>query len=297
MGLEGLAVPTPTIFGPDGELLPGQNARFTRNLCDAGVDHIFAAGTLGEFPLLNDAERELLVESVIESLTGHADAWIGVGAPSTRAAVANAVRAEEAGAAALVVVPPYFLRPTVAAIDRYYRDVKAAVGIPVLAYNIPSCVGYPLAPELVHALARDGVLHGIKDTSGSLSSVRSFLEGAPPGFAVVPGNDEFASASIAAGAAGAVMGIANILPKLCVQLVAAARGKDTLRAAELQRTVDRMVDVTRTGPFPATDKFLSARLRGAEVGYRAPYGPLTPDEERRVMDALAPHANEFDAFR
>ncbi len=296
MSLGGLVVPTPTIFADDGSLHAGKNARYTRVLCDAGVDHIFALGTLGEFTSIRESERKALVESVIESLTGRADAWIGCGAGSTAVAVERAEQAEEAGAAAIVAVPPFFLRPTEAAIERYYRAIRAAVRLPVLAYNIPGHVGYALPAPLVGRLARAGTLQGLKDTSESFPSLEGFLAAGGPGFAVLPGDDIFASRAIAAGAAGAVMGMANLLPKLCVKLVAAATARDEPAARSLQATVDRLARVAAAGPFPSADKFLAAHLRGAEVGYRSPYDPLTSEEEQRVLAALAPDEREFRSY-
>jgi 4-hydroxy-tetrahydrodipicolinate synthase len=286
--LDGLIVPVPTLFTSDGELDPGKNARFVRDLADAKVDHLFVLGSLGEFPSVTDDERPRLLEATIDSIPGKSDAWIGCGAPSTRQAVRYATDAEGAGAAAIVAVPPYYLHPSPAEIDRYYRAIKAAVKIPLLAYNIPSLVGYALAPAQLHGLYRDGVLAGTKDTSGSLASVKGFLHGAPEGFAVFPGDDAFAADSIAAGARGAVMGMANLVPKLCVELVSAARARDAARAQELQAVVSALVEVTHAGPFPSVDKFLAARLRKAEVGYRAPYDPLSVEEERAVLARLAP---------
>jgi 4-hydroxy-tetrahydrodipicolinate synthase len=288
MSLAGLVVPLPTLFTDDGGLDIGKNAKFARGLSDAKVDHLFVLGSLGEFPSLTDAERARLFEVVIESATGKTDVWVGCGAPSTRQAVAYAEAAESEGAAAVVIVPPYYLHPPLRAVERYYRAVRAAVTVPILAYNIPSLVGYALSPELVHGLARDRVIDGLKDTAGSLESITSFLTGAPTGFPVFPGDDAFASAAIARGAKGAVMGIANIVPKLCVELVAAARAGEHARAEELQRLVDALVDVDRQGPFPSTVKFLAAQMRAAEVGYRAPYDALTPEEETAVLHHLEP---------
>jgi len=288
MVLEGLSVPVPTQFTSDGAIDPGRNARFARDLSDAHVDHLFVLGSLGEFPSITSAERGPLVEVVVESAAGRTDAWVGCGAPSTAQAVAFAEQAEGVGAAALVAVPPYYLRPSMSAVDHYYRTLRKAVTVPLLAYNIPSLVGYALPPALVHALARDGVLAGIKDTAGSLESVMGFLTGAPQGFAVFPGYDALAAAAIESGAKGAVMGLANIVPKLCVELVSTARRGDRTRAQELQSLVNRLVEVVRSGPFPSTDKFLAAHLRGAEVGYRAPYEPLTSSEEAAVLARLEP---------
>jgi 4-hydroxy-tetrahydrodipicolinate synthase len=294
--LEGLVVPVATQFADDGELDYGKNARFVRDLADAKVDHLFVLGSLGEFPSITDEERPRLLEATVDSIPGRADAWVGCGAPSTRQAVRYASDAEGAGAAVIVAVPPYYLHPSPAEIDRYYRAIHASIGIPLLAYNIPSLVGYALVPARLHTLYRDGVIAGTKDTSGSLASVRSFLDGAPEGFAVFPGDDDLALDSIEAGARGAVMGLANIVPKLCVALVAAARAHDTPRARELQELVAALGEVARVGPFPSTVKFLAAHLRHAEVGYRAPYGPLSPEEERAVLDRLAPLRDRLAPF-
>jgi dihydrodipicolinate synthase/N-acetylneuraminate lyase len=276
------------MFGEDGRLDPGRNARFTRQLCDARVDHIFLLGTLGEFPLVTPEERPALLESIIESLSWHADCWVGCGAPSTAQAVAYALGAEEAGAAAIVAVPPYYLSPTEASIQQYYRAIRKAVGVPVLAYNIPAHVGYALSPAVVHGLAREKVLAGIKDTSGSIDSVAGFLHDAPPDFAVFPGDDLLAAPAIAAGAAGAVMGSANVVPRLAVELVAAARNKAADRVAELVGPLTALLGAMQAGPFPSVVKYLAQKLRGLEVGYREPYGPLTPEERSRVDAALAP---------
>lgn len=288
MSLDGLSVPIPTLFTAEGAVDPGKNTRFARDLSDAKVDHLFVLGSLGEFPSVTPVERGPLIDIVVESATGKTDVWAGCGAPSTAQAVAFAEEAESLGAAAVVAVPPFYLRPTPASIARYFRAIRKVVTVPLFAYNIPSLVGYAISPALVHELAREGVVAGVKDTSGSLESVLGFVTGAPEGFAVFPGDDALASSAIAQGAKGAVMGLANLVPKLCVELVASARRGDASRAAELQGLVDRLVDVTRAGPFPSTDKFLAARLRGSEVGYRSPYDPLTPEEEARVLAKLEP---------
>jgi dihydrodipicolinate synthase/N-acetylneuraminate lyase len=269
VALDGLAVPVPTIFGTNGEIDAGQNARFTRQLCDARVDHIFALGTTGEFPLVTAPERPVLIESIIESLGWHTDAWVGCGAPATAQAVAHAEQAEEAGATAVVVVPPYYLTPTEASIKHYH-------------------VGYALSPALVHELAREKVLAGIKDTSGSIDSVHGFLQGAPEGFAVFPGDDVLAASAIAAGAVGAIMGSANVVPRLAVDLVSAARRRDQPKVTELETPLRALLAALEAGPYPAVVKYLAQKLRGAGVGYREPYGPLTSEERAKVDSALAP---------
>ena len=296
MELEGLTVPIPTLFDTQGAVDGEKIRHFVSGLCDREVDHIFALGTLGEFPSVEDAERGGILRASREGLRGRVNLWVGCGAPSVRRAVRYAREAADTGATALLAVPPYFLKPTEEGIVDYYRAIRRATALPLLAYNIPSHVGYGLRPELVHHLAQEGVLAGVKDTSGRFESVKAFLAGAPAGFAVLPGDDVLAFPGVRQGAAGAVMGLANIVPGLCVRLLRAARSSDPRKGEELQQLLERFAQAVELGPFPATDKMLAQRLRAVEVGYRAPFGPPTAEEEGRVLSALAPIESSLRAL-
>ncbi len=296
MAISGLSVPVPTLFDAEGALDPERNRRFAEGLSRAGVDHLFGLGSLGEFPSVEEPERRGLLVALRDGLKGSTDLWVGIGAPSTRLAVRHAREADDLGAAALVAVPPYYLAPTESAIADYYRSLAGATGTPLLAYNIPSKVGYALRPELVHALGRDRVLAGVKDTAGAIASVRSFLSGAPEGFVVFPGDDALVLESMRAGAAGGVMGTANAVPRLGLALVRAARDPASKEADHLQSLVDRLAEAQGSAPFPSSVKFLARHLRGAPDGYRPPYGPLTDEEEGRLVRLLEPVAAELEGF-
>lgn len=296
MALEGLAAPALTMFGSNEAVDPGRNSRFVRELCEAHVDHVFVLGSTGEFPSLTARERGPLIDIAVDSVTAGVDVWAGCGAPSTAQAIGFAQEAEELGVTALVAVPPYYLHPSMHSVDRYYRALRKAVSVPLLAYNNPFLVGYPLPASLLHSLARDGVLAGVKDSGGSFESVDAYLTDAPEGFAVLPGDPPLASAAIERGAKGAVMAVSNIVPRLCVELVAAARGGNWVRARELQPVVDELVTLVKSGPPISTIKFLAANLRGCEVGYRAPYDALTPEEEAAVLARLEPLRHRLAPF-
>ncbi|MEM0128712.1 MAG: dihydrodipicolinate synthase family protein [Thermoplasmata archaeon] len=283
MSFHGLVVPLPTIFGADGTLDADGTAAFALSVAKGGADRLFVLGSLGEFPLLTREERREVVARTVAMARGSAPVWAGTGAPSTAEAIALSRDAESAGAEALVVVPPYYLHPAPGAIERYYRAIRRAVSVPLYAYNIPSLVGYPLDPSLVGRLGRDGVLAGIKDTSESLASVETFLRAGPEGFEVMPGDDALAAPAIARGAAGAVMGLANVLPRLGRAIVAAAHRGDGAEVVRLQELIEALAFVVAGGPFPSAGKFLASRVRGVRVGYRSPCDPLSPEEERRVL--------------
>ncbi|MGI0140840.1 MAG: dihydrodipicolinate synthase family protein [Thermoplasmata archaeon] len=297
MTFQGLIVPVPTLFDERGEVDPERTAEFTQGLRAAGADRIFALGSLGEFPSVTREERATVIAAVVAASPKAKDVWAGTGAPSTREAVSLSQAAEGSGATALVVVPPYYLHPALGAIDRYYRDIRAAVSIPVYAYNIPSLVGYALPPSLVHRLGTERILAGVKDTSESLASLEAFLEGAPPGFEVLPGDDHLAAPAIARGASGAIMGLANLFPKLAQNLIRAARSNAGSEVTRLQNLIETLQFVVAGAPFPSAGKFLAARIRGVRVGYRSPYDALTPDEEAHLLSRWTPVESRFAEFR
>jgi 4-hydroxy-tetrahydrodipicolinate synthase len=288
VAIGGLVVPVPTVFGPDGAIDREGTQSYVHGLARDGVDHIFLLGTIGEFPSVEDDERAGLISAALAGLTGKTDLWVGVGAPATRRAVRFAKAAEEAGATALVATPPYYLHPTDAAIADYYRALRAATKRPLLAYNIPSRVGYALSPGLVHSLASSGTLQAMKDTSGTIESVRSYLDKRPMGFQVLPGDDVLATLSFRAGASGAVMGTANLVPRLAIELMRSLPSGLPARTNELQSLINALAALAADGPFPSTLKFLATNIRGAPSGHRAPYGPLTPAEETHVLKGLRP---------
>lgn len=296
MTLEGLVVPAPTFFDDGGAVDRAKNARFTRDLLDIGVTRIFTMGTLGEAAGLGLEDREVLLESVCESSSFSSEVWAGVGAPSTRLAIAYADQAESAGASVLVATPPYFLRPSADGIRDYFRALRAQTKLPLVAYNIPSCVGYALPAELLHELGKAGTIQGVKSTTGSFEDVKAALHGAPEGFAVLPGDDEFALDSHALGATGAVMGTANVLPALAVAFIGALQSKDEAKARELQGLITSLRKVVQAGPFPSSVKFLAHHFRDSVEGYRSPHLPLTETERQTVLAAWAPHDEAFKPY-
>jgi dihydrodipicolinate synthase/N-acetylneuraminate lyase len=296
MELEGLVVPSLTLFDAQGEVDGPSNARFARDLQDEGIRHIFVLGSLGEFPGLDFEERSRLLEAVVESCTFPSDVWSGVGAPSTKLALAFADQAETLGASVLVATPPYYLHPDAFGLRDYYRSLRRQTRLPLLAYNIPSLVGYALEPGLVHELATEGVLNGIKDTSGSLDSIRSFLRGAPEGFAVLPGDDPLVLPALKEGAAGGIMGTANVLPRLDVEFMDAARKKDWVTAEKLHDLIQGLHALFFRAPFPSSVKFLAQYLRQTPVGYRSPYLPLTEEQQNRLKEDLRRWEDSFRQY-
>ena len=237
--LAGVLAPVTTPFDArSGEVDTTALAANVRAHVAAGLAGVVVAGSNGEGPLLDDAERVRLVETA-RAVTP-ADRWLlaGAGAESTRAAVRLARAAGAAGAdAALVVAPHYVGAPmmTAQALTMHFGRIADESPIPVVLYNIPKYMHYTLAPELVHGLSQHGNIRGIKDSSGDIALLAAYLNFRSPRFAVLLGSAQLLGEGMRSGADGGILAVSMFAPALTLGLYDAATRGDPAAAALQQR--------------------------------------------------------------
>ncbi len=225
--LKGLFPPLATPYQAD-ESLDEAALRDLVQFLLPNVDGLIVNGTTGDFPLLSRAERRRAVEVVIDAVNGAKPVFAGTGAPSTREAIALTRDAQDAGADAVMVVAPYYLRPSAAGLLRHFRDVAAsAPDLPIILYNFPQLVGQPIPVEVVAQLQADHPnIAGMKDTSGDLTYMLHVLEATDASFQVLVGRGTVVVPGLAAGAVGAVLADANLIPERWQTLLTAVRAGD-----------------------------------------------------------------------
>ena len=211
------------------------------------VDHILAGGCSGLFVLggvgvgawLNSAQRQGIVRASVRAAAGRAPVLVGVMLPGTAPACEAALQAADTGADALVVGSPYYFGVDAASQRRHVEAVLAATPLPVLLYNIPQCTHAPLALETVEALADEPRVLGVKDSWGDLTYFQSLLDMKRnrPSFRVLQGHEHVALASLLLGADGLIPGLANVAPRIMVDLLRAARAADLETCNRLNRDV------------------------------------------------------------
>ena len=223
MALEGLLVPAVTLFSDAGALDGPRNSKYVRGLLDDGIRHILTLGRPGESTLLTPAERETLVERVVESVTFGSEVWAGNGGGSTEESVAQADSAEAAGAADLVVRAPAGTPPAGSVLSEHFRTLRAQTKLPLVAYNVPLEVGYPLPPIVVHELGRDGTLQGLLDGGDDARARAAYREGAPEGLALFGDEADLGPGGPSTGLHGVCLESANVLPRLVVKFLELAK--------------------------------------------------------------------------
>jgi len=276
--LQGIIPPTFTAFHPDGALDLEKTQWHINYVIEGGVHGVFPCGTMGEGPLLSFDEKVQVIGAAVEAASGRVPVLAGVGYPSTRETVDLAQEAERMGADAVIVVTPYYYPPAEEGLIAHYRAVCEAVRIPVLVYHIPSRTGNYLSPDLIPRLAEVPGVEGLKDSSGDVEFLQWAMALAPR-WRFFVGSDVLLYAGFALGVHGAVSGIANIFPRLVVELYDAAQSSDWTRARELQARVLAVRKAIRAGSYLSGMK-AALYVLGHDIG--SPRLPLTGADERQI---------------
>ncbi|MCT9076869.1 dihydrodipicolinate synthase family protein [Streptomyces fulvoviolaceus] len=297
--LTGVVPPVCTPLTPEREVDVPSLLRLVDHLVEGGVHGLFVLGTTSEAAYLTDRQRRLVVETVTGHVGGQLPVLAGVIDMTTPRVLDHVASVTAAGADAVVVISPFYTRTHPAEIAHHYRLVAAASPVPVLAYDLPAAVHTKLPGDVVLALAAEGVLAGLKDSSGDLGAFREVVRGARahPGFTVLTGSELIVDAALAVGADGAVPGLANVDPSGYVRLDRLCRAGDVDAArAEQERLCGLfgMVGVGDPGRMGASSSALGAfkaalYLRGViDCPVTAePQVPLSEGEVERVGKFLA----------
>ncbi|MEV8456766.1 dihydrodipicolinate synthase family protein [Streptomyces sp. NPDC052095] len=259
----GVIPPVVTPLTADGEIDRPSLERVVAHLLDGGVSGLFALGSSGETAYLTPARQDEVIRIITSAAAGQVPVLVGAIETTTDRAIERARAARDLGADAVVVTAPFYTRTDDAEIDRHFRTVAAAIDLPVLAYDVPVCVHSKLTPELLLPLAEEGVIAGVKDSSGDDGSFRRLAIAARelPEFSVLTGHELVVDAMMLGGADGSVPGLGNVDPHGYVRLhEAAVRGDWAAARAEQDRLVALfdIIRAARPGTASATAAGLGA---------------------------------------
>ena len=263
--LSGIIPPLITPLTEDREIDEAGLRKVTRHVLDAGVHGVFVMGSSGEFPFFDRDDRRRAIEIVVDEVAGKVPVFAGISDSGTELAAGNARDAESAGADALVLTMPYYF-PAFSDQDIlvHYRYVAQVTGLPLVMYNIPRTVKTMIGVDVTAQLAEEGVVWGIKDSSTDFIHFQKLVlrMSAMPSFRIFQGSEFQAAAGILMGAHGGVLGIANIVPGLCVQLYEAAVRGDVEKSRELQRRVTAVAHIFYAGEAPLPSLKTAASILG-----------------------------------
>jgi 4-hydroxy-tetrahydrodipicolinate synthase len=291
LDLRGVWVPLITPFDASGAVDVAAVTRLCNEYLDAGAAGIVALGTTGEAPALDAGEKQAVIDAcAVVCASRGSRVIVGTGTNSTRTTIA-ATRALDgiSGVAGALVVVPYYVRPSEAAIVEHYRQVAAASPVPVVAYNIPYRTGRGLGADAMLELARIPNVAGVKQAVGALDTdTLRILADAPRGFSVLGGEDPILFPIMCMGGAGAIAASAHVCTERFVAMIEcglAGKLEDGRAHAEA------LLPITQTGfaePNPAVFKgVLHAQGRIATPDLRMPMTNASQAAIDRCLEAIA----------
>jgi dihydrodipicolinate synthase/N-acetylneuraminate lyase len=276
------AVTTP--FDATGAVDPDALARNLAALLDAGVHGFVVTGTMGEAGSLTAEERRLVVRTAVRAADGRVPVIAGVSSGTPAASIGFAAGAAEAGADAVMLLPPLGYRADPRETVAFYRTVADAIALPIMAYNNPEASGVDLAPAMIAQIAAEvEQVVAIKECSGDARRIAALLNTAPE-LEVLVGGDDWALEGFCAGATGWVTGVGDCAPAECVELYEACRAADLERARALY---GRLLPLARLDMTPKLVQF----FKGAQDALGFTGGPVRPprlaldEADRTVLDA------------
>lgn len=217
-----------------------------------GVSGIVPCGTTGESATLSHSEHERVIDICVDEVGGRVPVIAGAGSNSTAEAIRLTKHAKEAGADAVLLITPYYNKPTQKGLYEHYATIAAACDIPQILYNVPGRTGVNMSEEIVTRLANIDVIVGIKEASGDLVKCSYIVRDTPDDFCLLSGEDALNMPILSVGGTGAISVTANILPHKVSGMVNAWLGGDASAAQKIHYELLEINQVLfiETNPIP-----------------------------------------------
>lgn len=283
----GVMVPLVTPLLPDGRVDLDSLSSLLEFAIDAGVDGALVLGSSGEWLWLSADERARVAAHAVEHYARRTHVMLGVPSHGTADAVNAARDLSALGPGSLLVSAPAGERPSPEELVRHFDAIASVVTAPVVAYEVPTRVGTVLGAGLVRRLGEDGIVAGVKDSSGDLVGGRMISEATRhlPGFVRYSGCEQCIDAAMLGGYDGTIAGLANVFPEFHVELVRRASAGDWAGASELQSAVVSLLDLyfhalpdaSFSAQFFAVVK--EALVQRGVIAHATTSHPLTPADD------------------
>ncbi len=265
---------------------------------EAGVAGLVPVGTTGEAATLSDEEADALIARTVKLAAGRVLVMAGAGANDTKKTIDKVKRAEQAGADAVLIVTPYYNKPTQAGLVAHYGAAAEATSLPVMLYSVPGRCGVEIAPETCAVLMEkhDNII-AIKEAGGSAARVTQLRTACGDRLIIHSGDDGLTLPFLSLGAVGVTSVVANVAPREMVQLVEAWKTGDTARALALHELIAELTDgmFIESNPGPVKAALALSNLAGPEM--RLPMVPVSAANRERLAGILGRFASASAAFQ
>lgn len=279
-----------TPMHPDGTLDIPAAQRLARHLVTSGADALLLSGTTGESPTTHQPEKDELVTAVVEEIGEEAMIIAGAGSNDTAHAVRIAKAAERTGAHGLLVVSPYYNRPSQEGVYRHMREIVEATSLPAMLYDIPGRTGVAIGDEILDRFAEHPQIKAVKDATGHVA--QGFDRMRRTGLQYYSGDDNLNLAWLVHGASGVVSVVGHLEAGRYAEMVAAVDEGDLFRARDLSAQLAPIVESIMGGGQGTVMSKAALQLQGhlAQRTVRSPLVAADEEEMAALRTALTTHA-------
>lgn len=272
----------------DGSVDLPRAAALARRLIETGSDGLVVAGTTGESPTLSRDEKIALFETVIDAVGDQVPVLCGTGSNSTADSIELSQAAAALGAAGVMLVAPYYNKPSQAGLFEHFRAICGAISVPVMLYNIPGRTGVNVLPETIMRIAEAAPnLTAIKEAAGSIDQMSELIRLAGSRLTVYSGDDSMTLPLLAVGGHGIVSVAGHVVGRELRQMIDAYLAGHVADAARMHQTLLPLLKAifVTTNPTPIK---AALRLTGFDPGpLRLPMVPLNEEEEAVLVKAMS----------
>jgi len=285
----GLGTAMITSFGEDGAVDYVALADLIDRQIGAGVNFLVPAGTTGEAPTLNYEEHVKLIAVVVRQAKNRVPVLAGTGSNSTAEAVKLTQAAKVCGADGVLVVSPYYNKPTQKGIKLHYREI-AKIGLPIILYDIPGrCGGSGVSASTILELAYSGVICGLKWASGNHEQLQKVAEGRPENFVILSGDDNQTYYAMNQGADGVISVVSNLMPKKMVEFVTALRrDAESMRCTTLNDYLSEIMEAMffEVNPIPVKTAMAMVWPQMYKETFRLPMCQMETENREKLVRVL-----------
>jgi 4-hydroxy-tetrahydrodipicolinate synthase len=253
-----------------------------------GTNGIVPCGTTGESPTLSHEEHEQVIDLTVETVNGRIPVIAGTGSNSTAEALRLTKHAKATGADGVLLITPYYNRPTQKGLYQHYMKLADSVDIPMIVYNVPSRTGTDILPETLAKLAEHKNIVGIKEATGQLKRSSEIVQACGENFVLLSGDDVVTLPMMSVGGRGVISVVANIAPADIAAMCKAAKEGDFQNAQELHyKTLPLSIDLfIETNPIPVKTAMKLMGMLNGEM--RLPLASMT-ESNLATLEATLKH--------
>lgn len=266
------------------------NKKSLRELTDflikGGVHGLFPAGSTGEYYGLTLAQKQEVIETVIDETNGRVPVYASAGMITTKDTIEVTKMAEDIGVDAVSILTPMFIRPSDDELYNHYKVIASSVNIPVLLYNNPARTGVNISARLIERVSKIENIVGIKDSSGDMTLIGEFVRRTGDDFNVLIGKDTLILSGLVYGGKGAISSTANLVPELIIKIYGEYMKGNLEEALKAQYELAPLRLIFNMGTFPIVMKE-GLKLMGIDVGNTLePVEPLEKSKLNKLKNIL-----------